>query len=242
MKQYLLRLDDASTHMDLEKWKRMEDLLDKHSVKPIFGIIPENKDPSMTDYPFNPSFWDLAHSWIEKGWEVALHGCYHTYVTKEGGINPMHKRSEFAGLSLEEQKEKISHAYNTLKSQNIEPKIFFAPSHTFDLNTLKALETETPIRIISDTIANSVYYKYGFYFIPQQSRRVRNLPFRICTFCYHPSLMSEEEFKELDTFLTEHKESFCSFSDIKLKPRKLSLYDRLLRFLYMKKNALKARD
>lgn len=239
MKQYLLRLDDASDHMDVEKWKRMEELLDRHGVKPIFGIIPENRDPSMTSYPCNPTFWTLVHSWMEKGWEPALHGCYHTYVTEDGGINPMHSRSEFAGLPLPEQKEKISHAFRVLKAHEVKPRIFFAPSHTFDLNTLKALETETSIRIISDTIANNVYSRYGFYFIPQQSRRVRNLPFRICTFCYHPNMMTDAEFEELDSFLTEHGRYFCSFSDVRLKNRKFSLYDRLLRFLYMKKNSLK---
>ncbi|MCR5761468.1 MAG: DUF2334 domain-containing protein [Sphaerochaetaceae bacterium] len=242
MKQYLLRLDDASDHMDAVKWKRMEELLDKHGIKPIFGIIPENRDPSMTSYPCSPAFWTLVHSWIDKGWEAALHGCYHTYVTKEGGINPMHDRSEFAGLPLSEQKEKIAHAYHVLKGHDIDARIFFAPSHTFDLNTLKALEAETPIRVISDTIANDVYFKHGFYFVPQQSRRVRALPFKVCTFCYHPNMMTDAEFEELDSFLSSYKSLFCSFSDLKLKKRAFSLYDRLLRFLYMKKNALKGTD
>ena len=41
MRRYLLRLDDASNFMDVEKWLRMERLLDQYGIKPIFGIIPK---------------------------------------------------------------------------------------------------------------------------------------------------------------------------------------------------------
>jgi hypothetical protein len=40
MNNYILRLDDASDYMDLEKWTRVESLVDKYGIKPIFGIIP----------------------------------------------------------------------------------------------------------------------------------------------------------------------------------------------------------
>ena len=47
MRTYLIRLDDASEYMDLDKWSRMEELLDKYNIKPIFGIIPDNQDPKL---------------------------------------------------------------------------------------------------------------------------------------------------------------------------------------------------
>ena len=41
---YLVRLDDASEYMDIEKWKIVEGILDKYQIKPLVGIIPDNKD------------------------------------------------------------------------------------------------------------------------------------------------------------------------------------------------------
>ena len=40
MSKYIMRLDDAAEKMDIEKWSRMEKLLDKHSIKPLVGVIP----------------------------------------------------------------------------------------------------------------------------------------------------------------------------------------------------------
>lgn len=76
----------------------------------------------------------------------------------------------------------IQHGVDVLKGHDIKPKVFFAPSHIFDENTLVALKEESDIRIISDTIANDVYFENDFYFIPKQSGRVRKLPFKVCTF------------------------------------------------------------
>ena len=52
-------------------------------------------------------FWNTTHAWQNKGWEIALHGYDHVCITNEGGINPVNPRSEFAGVSLELQKEKV---------------------------------------------------------------------------------------------------------------------------------------
>lgn len=35
MSRYIMRLDDASEYMDVEKWQRMENLLDKYGIKPM---------------------------------------------------------------------------------------------------------------------------------------------------------------------------------------------------------------
>ena len=236
MSQYILRLDDASDYMDVEKWQRMEDILARYGIKPLVGVIPDYRDSSLTEtYKQDPEFWDKTARWKEKGWELALHGCYHKYTTEEGGINPVNKRSEFAGVPLDKQKEMIRHGVDILKSHNIEPKVFFAPSHTFDENTLIALKEESNIRIISDTIANDVYLENGFYFIPQQSGRVRKLPFNVCTFCYHPNMMKNDDFEELEIFLKGRYSNFVSVQDTKLKERKISKLDRVLHAIYFAK-------
>ena len=59
MSQYILRLDDASDYMDVKKWQRMEELLDQYGIKPLVGVIPDNRDSSLTDtYEQDPEFWD----------------------------------------------------------------------------------------------------------------------------------------------------------------------------------------
>lgn len=206
---YLLRLDDASEYIDVMKWAHIEKLLEDYKVKPIFGIIPDNHDNNLTKkYSRSDNFWEKVDSWINKGWTPALHGYSHACENKNGGINPVDLRSEFAGIPFETQCEKIRKGYQMLKDKKIETEILFAPSHTFDKNTLKALENETNIRVISDTIVSDVYYSKPFYYIPQQLGHVRKLLFKTVTFCYHPNEMSESDFITLKNFLEKYKNLF----------------------------------
>lgn len=210
----------------------MKKILDKHNIKPIYGIIPDNQDPQLFQYKQTDNFWELMCFWQKEGWIPAMHGCTHVFETKDGGINPVNKKSEFAGLPLNGQRKKIRRGYEILRIHDINPSIFFAPAHTYDENTLKALYMETPVRVISDTIANDVYYKKPFYFIPQQSGAVRRLPFRLVTFCYHPNIMKEKDFIKLDNFLCRFSKSFETFSENILTDRKKQMPDRLLNSLY----------
>lgn len=233
MSKYIMRLDDASDYMDVENWNRMEQLLDKYNIKPIYGLIPDNHDDSLTSlYQRNPHFWDKMSSWKAKGWIPAMHGCEHRYVTDQGGINPVNKRSEFAGLSYEEQAKKIERGWKILTEHGFQPDIFFAPSHTFDENTLKAIKEKTTIRVISDTIANDVYKDGDLWFVPQQSGKVRKLPFKIVTFCYHPNTMTDNGFDVLEEFLKAYKENFIKYTESILQYRKLSIVDKVLKNIY----------
>ena len=80
---YLLRLDDASRYMNKSNWEKMEQLLDRYSIKPIIGIIPDNQDKELLKYGEVEGFWELAKNWQDKGWIIALHGCTHVYETEE---------------------------------------------------------------------------------------------------------------------------------------------------------------
>lgn len=231
MGNYIIRLDDAADRMDCKKWDRMEALLDKYDIKPLVGVIPNCKDEMMNIYDRDPNFWNRVHRWGAKGWTIALHGYEHVYCTTDGGINPVNKRSEFAGLSLEQQKYKIKKGLEIFRRNEVEPKVFFAPSHTFDLNTIQALKQESNIRIISDTIANKPYSQYDMTFVPQQSGKVRKLPFKVVTFCYHPNMMEEQEFIYLESFLKKYNKLFTSFPIFKQTKRK-SLLDLALNKLY----------
>lgn len=231
MSKYILRLDDAAPRSNIENWNRMEQLLEQYNVKPLVGVIPNCKDPEMDEFSEDLGFWDRVKCWEKKGWMIALHGYEHLYCTENGGINPVNARSEFAGLSLVEQKKKIANGMAILKKEGIYPKVFFAPSHTFDKNTLVALKEESDIRIISDTVSDKPYSKYGMTFVPQQSGRVRELPFSVVTFCYHPNTMNNQDFVLLEEFLSRNGKHFVPFPLKEVKRRK-SIYDSLLSFLY----------
>lgn len=232
MTRYLMRLDDASEYMDIARWEQVERLLDCYQIRPIVGIIPDSQDPALVGkYERDDSFWKKAESWIAKGWMPALHGCEHKYITREGGLNPVNAISEFAGLPYETQAEKIERGWNILNGHGIVPKMFFAPAHTFDKNTLKAISNTTNIRIINDTIACDVYKDGAFWFIPQQSGRAREVswPWRLVTFCYHPNTMQEKDYKVLEKFLQKNSGRFTEWKDTLLKNREFGMMDWVLR-------------
>lgn len=231
MAQYILRLDDAAPHADWEKWERMEDLLDKYKIKPLVGVIPDCKDMKINVLMEKKNFWENVCKWKEKGWTIAMHGYDHVYITDNGGFNPVNHKSEFAGVPLEIQKEKIRKGVSVFREHGFEPEVFFAPSHTMDLNTLKALKQESGIRIISDTVANKPYHKYGMTFVPLQSGRVRRLPFKVVTFCYHPNMMEDKDFELLEMFLKKHGSHFGDFP-LGGTERCETVYDRILQELY----------
>lgn len=232
MVKYYLRLDDACEFMDLEKWTRMEQILDKFSINPLVGIIPFCNDDDLIKYENNTCFWDTALNWQAKGWVIALHGYAHQIKTSSGGINPVNKRSEFAGLDFEQQRDQISKGYERLISKSLEPKVFFSPFHTFDKVTLRALKEKTDVVVVSDTIARKRYNFDGITFIPQQSGKVRKLPFfKEITFCYHPNKMTETDFIDLESFIEKNRNKFHSF-DISEAKRGKSLFDKILSWLY----------
>lgn len=242
MKQLIIRLDDACPFRDIDKWDRMEALLDKYGVKPLIGVIPNCQDPTMVSvYEEDLDFAARIKSWVEKGYTLALHGDTHVYSTESGGINPVNKRSEFAGLPLSEQKAKIKEGMNILKEKyGIVPKVFFAPSHTFDENTIVALKECTQIRNISDTIANAPYCRDGFTYVPVQSGVVRNLPFETVTYCYHPNTMKGKSAWEcLEAFLKINHKQFISYEEVLETKRPRSILDKFYSWLYFTKKSIR---
>lgn len=101
---------------NIENWDRVEKLLDRYNVKPLIGVIPNCEDSSMDQYVLDDIYSIRLNNWVNKGWTIALHGYNHVYSSDSGGINPVNYRSEFAGESLEIQKEKIRSGLRILKN------------------------------------------------------------------------------------------------------------------------------
>jgi len=229
--KYILRLDDACPTMDRNKWQKIEEICDKYDIKPIVAVIPNNKDKEMMVSNYDESFWDKVRNWQKKGWYIAMHGYDHVYVTKESGFLPFNKQSEFAGLNYEEQAEKIKKGWEVFQKEGIKTKIWVAPSHTFDVNTLRAIKEFTNIEIISDGIGLFPFKRYGFKWLPQQIWKFRKMPFGIWTGCFHPNNMNEDDIKNLEEFIRNNKKNFIHIEDLKFK--KFSIINISFKYIFI---------
>ena len=226
--RYLIRLDDASSTMHRERWLQVEALLDRHAVKAIVAVIPDNRDPALAFASAEPGFWQRVHGWIAKDWTVAMHGYTHVmHPTRSKLLLPFHPRSEFAGLPLEAQTQRIRAGWQLFRAQGIEPKLWIAPAHSFDLDTLAAVRAETSIRIVSDGIAWDTWYEHGFYWIPQQLWGLRERSSGLWTVCLHPNTMDDGAMVALDRDLARFRARIVSAGTVELRQRRKSMRGRL---------------
>ena len=49
----LIRIDDVCENMDWELMRKLELLFDNYSIKPVLGVIPNNKDKEFLSFPRN---------------------------------------------------------------------------------------------------------------------------------------------------------------------------------------------
>lgn len=239
--KYIIRLDDACPTMDRKKWNEVERILDDHKVRPVVAVIPDNKDPNLFRDKSDPNFWDKVRRWASKGWEIAMHGETHLMrYTNAKSLFPFWSRSEFTGLSLKQQIEKLELAQAIFDREGIRVRTWIAPAHSFDRVTLKALRKATNIQIICDGIATQVYYESGFYWVPQQFSRFKKMPFGLWTVCLHPNEMDRVALAEFEKNVAQFSDQITAFSDLVLEQRELSMIDRLFNaYFWIKRGQLR---
>ena len=71
--KYIIRLDDANHYSNLDRWIKIEKILNKYSVKPIVAVVPNNMDPMLKYSSLNNNFWSLIKKWEQSGWSIAMH-------------------------------------------------------------------------------------------------------------------------------------------------------------------------
>jgi hypothetical protein len=206
----IVRLDDACETMAADPWRRLESALDRLGARPIVGVIPDCRDPSLALAASDPRFWDRVRAWRDKGWGVALHGLHHVYhphPPAARSLVPFHAEGEFTGLPFERQREIIARAWAVFQRHGVAPDFFMAPSHSFDRATLKALHQETPIRWVSDGLSYRPFSREGFKWLPQQIGRLwRLLPPGMWTLAIHPNTLSPAALDALIESLTASAE------------------------------------
>ena len=91
-------------------------------------------------FPKKDNFWEKVQEWKKKKWEISMHGFSHIYEnnTKKKDYFGHGGNSEFYGHPYEVQSLKIKKGLKIFTEKNIKIKSFFAPNHTYDLNTFRA--------------------------------------------------------------------------------------------------------
>lgn len=206
------RLDDITPDMNWDNFYRIKSIFDKHGVKPLIGVVPDNRDEKLSVNPKKNDFWDIIRGLQEAGWSIAQHGYQHLYESRNGGLLKLKDKSEFAGLSYEVQSDKIKRGKNILEKEGILVRIFMAPGHTFDAVTLRVLY-ENRILYITDGYSSRAYIKGKVTHIPSRSSKPA-LCKGIDTICLHANHMNTEEIAELDGFIQKHRKNVVDYSDL----------------------------
>ena len=104
---YLLRFDDLCPTMDHGKWAAIQAILDRHAVKAMLAVVPNNRHPALMVDREDQDFWERMRVLQDRGWAIALHGLTHLYTQRAVSlVVPGEAESEFAGLPTEIQCEK----------------------------------------------------------------------------------------------------------------------------------------
>jgi len=183
--QYILRFDDICPTMNWSVWTEIETVLVERRLKPLLAVVPDNRDPGLrVDAPAG-DFWDRVRAWRDRGWTIALHGFQHRYVTRNAGLVAVRKKSEFAGLPAEKQREKLRLGVAIFERERITSRVWVAPGNSFDAATV-ALLPEFGISVISGGYFRFPYVcPGGMTWVPQQLYYFRPTPPGVWTVCYH---------------------------------------------------------
>ena len=179
--------------MNWQVWAEIDSILVEQQIVPLLAVVPDNRDQKLAVAPAHSAFWEQVRKWQARGWTIGLHGYQHLYMTEDRGIVGIQPRSEFAGLPAKVQEDKLRKAADIFHDQGIETKVWVAPGHSFDWNTVEALKT-VEISVISDGFALAPHTdSRGAFWVPQQLWRFRRRPFGLWTVCCHHNSWTEQD-------------------------------------------------
>ena len=210
----LLRLDDICETMDRDKFHKMKELLDRYGIKPLIGVIPLNKDSSLNRMEPDPDYIDMLRECVANGWTIAMHGVHHIYDSSKVGIITKRRKSEFAGKKIEEQINLLETGKQKMIEYGLNTDIFFAPGHSYDKNTIKALK-QTGFKYISDGRTHMKYRWLEMEFIPLKYFSSNVPPRRgITTLCFHTNNMDDKMFKRTEHYIKRNNGLIGTFKDV----------------------------
>jgi len=211
--RFVVRLDDLCPTMNRDRFERMVELLDRHDVRPLAGIVPENRDPDLRHAAADAGFWAKMRSLRDRGWRFAQHGWTHegsVVVADELGLSPL---TEFAGRSEADQRDRVTRGRRVLEAEGLGTDVFMAPFHSFDAATVRAL-AGTGFRYVTDGFALFPYTREGLVFVPQLFEYDANIGVGIYTMCLHPNNMDDASFGRLERILDRRRGRVVDFDQI----------------------------
>jgi predicted deacetylase len=208
--QYLLRFDDLCPTTSRSRWEQYRKLIEEFGVRPILAVVPENRDKGLNGSPPDPEFWHHMRALETAGAAIAVHGYRHLCHSNGKSLLGLHRRTEFAGVAYERQREWIQAGFSILRDQGLNPRLWIAPRHGFDRNTLRVLN-DMGVEYISDGFARVPYRRYGVTWIPQQIWSPVIKDKGLWTICIHPYASSSRDVERLQLFLENHGSQVTSF-------------------------------
>ena len=208
----LIRLDDIAENMNWDLMSKSELLFEKYKIKPVLGVIPNNKDSELLSYPKKNDFWEQVRIWKSKGWEIAMHGSTHVYDkdTENKDYFGHGGKSEFCGHPIEIQMLKIKDGLKKFDSEKIKIRSFYAPNHTYDKNTLDALKN-SGINEIIDGYGLMPYTENNIKFIPQLFYKLFSLPFGIQSTQIHLNYWKQKDFDNFEKFILNNLNKIITY-------------------------------
>lgn len=226
--RYLLRVDDLCPTVDREPWLRLASLILELNLKPILAVVPDNQDPELRISEPDESFWDQMRAMEQAGAAIALHGYQHRAESRGRSLVPLQRESEFAGVFGPIQRTWIQAGLEILHLHRLNPRLWVAPRHGFDCNTLEALLAEG-ISVLSDGFARKPFLLGGFTWIPQQLWAPIEKRAGLWTICLHVNTITVQQFDEFAVFARKHIAQFTSVAEAlsEFPPTRLTLLEKL---------------
>ena len=207
--QYLLRFDDLCPTVHAARWAQFQELTAEFGLKPILAVVPDNQDPELEVSPPDPAFWERVRAMEAAGAAIGLHGYRHICRERGRSLLDLQRTSEFAGVPPEMQRAWIREGLRILRGHGLDPKLWVAPRHGFDAETINALLAEG-ISLLSDGFARAPFLCRGMAWIPQQLWAPVEKRTGLWTICIHPNTAGDTEIAVLRDFLAAHGAQFTS--------------------------------
>ena len=213
--RYLIRFDDICPTMNWAVWEAIESQMIQYSIRPILAVVPDNRDPKLIVDSPRADFWERVRGWQQAGYAIALHGYQHRYVNAHGGLMRLSKKSEFAGLSRDEQETKLRNGLAIFANQGIRADAWVAPAHSFDRTTV-ALLADLGVSVISDGLWRWPFTDArGVTWVPQQLWDVFSpKPAGIWTVCCHHNSWTPRRIEEFGKTLDTHASKMTDLATV----------------------------
>ena len=196
-----------------DRRERFLSLLERYEIAPILAVVPDNQDSELKLRLPDPEFWSRMRAREAAGATIAMHGYRHLCTSRGRSLVHLHNETEFTGVSESQQREWIHRGLEILRGQDLNPRLFVAPRHGFDRNTLRALACEG-LGVLSDGFAIRPFTRHKVLWIPQQLWEPAEKSTGLWTICIHTNTATTALEDKLETFLRSNARQFTTFNKV----------------------------